>query len=101
MSPPRMGDRRMWRVGLVGDRLWGGVDGLWRGLTDCPVRSMGVVVRRVPVEQAPQVPVVEDEDSVERLPVERTDQPLADRVRSGRRRWRLDDLDSAGAVLAA
>jgi hypothetical protein len=57
----------MWRVAWSDDRLWGGADGLWWGLTECPVRSMGVVVRRVPVEQAPQVPVVEDNDPLEKL----------------------------------
>jgi hypothetical protein len=44
---------------------------LWWVLTECPVWSMGVVVRRVPVEQAPQVPVVEDKDPVEKPPAER------------------------------
>jgi hypothetical protein len=60
------------------------------------VRPVAVVVDQVLVQHPAQVGLVDDEHPVQQLSAEGADHPLADRIRAGRLRWRLDDPDALG-----
>jgi hypothetical protein len=82
--------------GQVGDRRPGSVFGVGWVLVEGPVRPVAVVVGRVLLQHACQVLLVDDQGPVEELSSKCADEAFADRVRPGRLRRGLDDLDAAG-----
>ena len=82
------------------DPVLGEVDLRWPGagsrgceLAERPVRPGCVVVQQVFVQHPAQVVLVDDEQPVEDLPAQGTDDPFADRVRSRRLRWAGENPD--------
>jgi hypothetical protein len=69
--------------GQVGDGRTGGPVGVRRMLAGAPVGPMAVVMGRVFVENATQMPLADDERPVEEFPAQRSDESFAGRVRSG------------------
>jgi hypothetical protein len=90
VSPSRIGLRRTWwSARLI---TWG--LGLGLGWGELCQRSVGprcVEMVQVDPEDPAQVAFVDDQDSVEQLPVQRSDHAFADRVRSRRPRWTGQD----------
>ncbi len=77
---------------LSADPVLGEVDLRWRGgglrgceLAEGTVRPGGVVVRQVLGQHPPQMVLIDDQQPVEELPAQGTDNPFADRVGLHRR----------------
>jgi hypothetical protein len=73
-----------------------GVSLSWRELAEGTVRPGCVVVEQVLGQHLAQVVVSDDQQPVEKLPAQGADDPLADRVRSGRLRRAGQDPDALG-----
>ena len=79
------------------DRLWWLSLGLsWCELAEGAVRPGSVIVPQVFGQRPSQVVLIDDQHPVKELPAEGADDPLADRVRSGRLRRAGQNPDALG-----
>ena len=83
------------------DPVLGEVDLRWpgAGLSGCElaegaVRPGGVVMLKVFGQYLAQMVLIDDQQPVEKFPAQGTDDPFADRVRSGRLRWAGENPDA-------
>ena len=83
------------------DPVLGEVDLRWPGvglsgceLAEGAVRPGGVVMLKVFGQYLAQMVLIDDQQPVEKFPAQGTDDPFADRVRSGRLRWAGENPDA-------
>jgi len=76
------------------DLQWPGVSLSRCELTEGTVRPGCVVVLKVFGQHPAQMVLIDDQQQVEELPAQGTDDPFADRVRSQRPRWAAENPDA-------